>query len=96
MKLNKNNKIVTSLGTYHRALETPTHIYFVNHEEGDENGCCKMYDRKMNLVSDNYFAYVGLTEDLTSGEYNWISKELKTNVILHNEVADEEYKYILK
>jgi hypothetical protein len=96
MKINKKNKIVNSLGTYHRALETPSHIYFVNHEEGDENGCCKMYDRKMNLVSDNYFAYVGLTEDLTNGTYNWISKELKANVILHNEVTEKEYQYILK
>jgi hypothetical protein len=96
LKLRKKSTIVTTLGTYHRALETPKHIYFVNHQEGDENGSCKMFDRKMKLVSDNYFAHAGLTEDLTSGGYNWISKEMRENVELYNNTVDDTEKYILK
>ena len=98
MYIKKNKSIVTSLGTYHRALETSQHIYYVNLEEGDENACCKMYDRKMNLVSDNYFAYVGLTEDLTKGTYSWISPKMKENAILYNEQEglEENEKIIIK
>lgn len=95
MKINKKNCIMTSLGVYHRALETASHIYFVNHRESNEGGCCKMYDRKMNLVCDDYFAFVGLAEELTNGTYNWISKELLNNVLAYNEMASDENKYII-
>lgn len=97
MKLNKSNVIKTGLGKYVRALETPKHIYFVNHQEGDENASVKMFDRKMELVSDNYFAHVGLTEDLTNGTYNWMSKEMRTNVELYNaQQKRKKDKFILK
>lgn len=100
MYIKKNKTIVTSLGTYHRALETSHHIFYVNHEEGDENGCCKMFDRKMNLISDNYFAYVGLTQALESGEYTWMSKTMTENVNIYNDLIDRGLmngdKYILK
>ena len=32
------------------------YIFFCNYEDSDDNGNIKMYDRKMNLLSDNYFA----------------------------------------
>jgi len=82
--LSKNNRgiIKTSLGEYHRALETLNHIYYVNFEEGDENGSVKMFTRKMELVSDNYFAYVGLMEDIESGLYSWASPRMKKNIEL--------------
>jgi hypothetical protein len=100
MYIKKNKSIKTSLGTYHRALETSQHIYYVNFLEGDENGCCIMYDRKMTLVSDNYFAYVGLTEDLTNGTYSWISPKMKENIKYYNDLVDkgqiEGEKYLLK
>jgi hypothetical protein len=77
MKLSNKRVIKTLLGEYHRALETLNHIYFVNYNEGDENSNVLMYNRKMNLVSNNYFASVGLEEDLKSGEYVWIAPKLK-------------------
>jgi len=82
MKLNKKNTIVTGLGIYHRALETASHIYFVNHKEGDENGCCKMFDRKMKLVCDNIHAHNSLFELLETGEYSWMSNKMKINLEL--------------
>lgn len=98
MYIKKNKSIVTRLGTYHRALETTKHIYYVNFLEGDENGCCIMYNRKMELVSNNYFAYVGLMEDLTKGTYSWISPKMKENAILYNEQEglEENEKIIIK
>jgi hypothetical protein len=98
MYIKKNKTLVKHNGTYHRALETSQHIYYVNHEEGDENGCCVMYNRKMELVSDNYFAYVGLMEDLTNGTYSWISPKMKENAILYNEQEglEENEKIIIK
>jgi hypothetical protein len=77
MKLSNKRVIKNSLGEYHRALETKNHIYFVNYDEGDNNANVLMYDRKMVLVSNNYFASVGLEEDLKSGEYVWIAQKLK-------------------
>ena len=77
MKLSNKRVIKNSLGEYHRALETKNHIYFVNYDEGDNNANVLMYDRKMVLVSNNYFASVGLSEDLKSGEYVWIAPKLK-------------------
>jgi len=98
MYIKKNKCINKHNRTFHRALETSQHIYYVDHLEGDENGCCLMYDRKMQLVSDNYFAYAGLMEDLTNGSYSWISDEMKENAKLHNEQEglEESEKIIIK
>lgn len=89
MKLNKNRVIRTILGNYHRALETANFIYFVNFEESDENGAVKMYDRKMNLVSDNYFACEDFSAEVrryqrNKGKYrkaNWVSKKLSDSLL---------------
>ena len=77
MKLSNKRVIKNSLGEYHRALETKNHIYFVNYDEGDKNANVLMYDRKMVLVSNNYFASVGLEEDLKNSDYVWIAPKLK-------------------
>jgi len=77
MKLSNKRIIKTPLGEYHRALETPMHIYFVNYAEGDDNANVLMYDRKMQLVSNNHFANSGMSEDLQSGVYSWIAPKLK-------------------
>ena len=68
-------------GRFHRALITKDFVFFVNFNEGDENGCCEMYDRNMELISNNYFANVGLTEELAKGKDNWeyISPTMKHN-----------------
>lgn len=40
-----------------------------------------MYNRDMELISNNYFANVGLTEELAKGKDNWeyISPTMKQN-----------------
>lgn len=80
MKLSNNKVIETPLGKYFRALETPQHIYFVNYDESDENGAIKMYNRKRELVSDNYFAFEAFTEDLRKANYNWMDAKLKQHL----------------
>ena len=82
MKFNNARYLKTSLGTYERALETPNHIYFVNHTESDEYASVKMYDRKMILISDNNFAYESLLEDLEEGVFSWMSKKMKDNLVV--------------
>lgn len=80
--------ISNSLGIYYRALETKDFVYFVNFNEGDENGCAKMYrkeDNQLSLVSNNYFAYVGLHEDLEEENYTWMSPRMKTNWEMYKE-----------
>jgi len=80
--------ITNCLGIYYRALETEHFVYFVNFNESDESGAVKMYRKEkgsLSLVSNNYFAYVGLDEDLTEENYTWISKRMKKNWELYKE-----------
>jgi hypothetical protein len=79
VKLSPNSRgiIKTALGEYKRAVENSNHIFFVNYEESDENAQVMMFDRKRNLISDNYFAFSELTRVLEAKEYSWISKDLK-------------------
>jgi len=80
--------ITNSIGIYYRALETDTFVYFVNFLEGDENGCAFMYRKEgdsLSLVSDNYFAYVGMVDDLEHEHYTWISPRMKKNWELYKE-----------
>jgi len=85
-KLNlRGSKVIkTILGDYHRALETKDFIFFVNFEESDENGAVKMFDRKLQLISDNYFASEALTEELEKtgkkSEVTWMSKKMKESL----------------
>ena len=81
-------RIINCLGRYHRALETKDFIYFVNFQEGDENGCVMMYRKKeMELASDNYFAYGSMFELLTEQEkeITYISRSMRYNLKLHKE-----------
>jgi len=93
-----NQKTCTnSLGTYHRAMETEMFVYFVNFEESDENGQVKMYRKVqrettptgvimgLELVSDNYFAFVGLEEDIKDGSETWTSPQMKKELKLRTE-----------
>lgn len=78
-KLSPNSRgvIKTALGEYKRAVENSNNIFFVNYEESDENAQVMMFDRKRNLISDNYFASEELRRVLEAEEYSWISKDLK-------------------
>jgi hypothetical protein len=78
-----NQKTCTNcLGTYYRALETEVYVFFVNFEESDENGQVKMYrknklQQQLELVSDNYFASVGIHGEFQEGNETWMSPRMK-------------------
>ena len=87
IKLQKTKTISGSL--YRLSLITEHYYFYSNYQEGDENGNTLMYDRKTDkLISDNYFAYVGLEEILENEDYLWVSRYLKncyTKYIKENE-----------
>lgn len=80
MKLSNRRVITSNLGNYHRVMETTDNIYFACFEESDETASIKMYDRKMNLVSSNYFAYQSFTDDFGQGNYTWLSEKMKKHL----------------
>jgi len=81
MKLSSQRYIKTLLGTFERVLETKNHIYYVNFEECDENACVKMFNRKRELVSDNYFAYSSFMEDVDDmAIHTWMSDKLNEHI----------------
>lgn len=66
INLSKTKKITTELGDYNLALITNDFVYFVNSNEGDENAQTIMYNKKGELLSDNYHATNDLYEALES------------------------------
>lgn len=66
INLSKTKKITTELGDYNLALITNDFVYFVNSNEGDENAQTIMYNKKGELLSDNYHATQDLYETLES------------------------------
>ena len=66
INLSKTKKITTELGDYNLALITNDFVYFVNSNEGDENAQTIMYNKKGELLSDNYHATNDLYEVLES------------------------------
>ena len=65
---------------FFRAVETAEEVFFVNYEEGDENGQVMMFGKKgqeLKLISDNYFASVGLNDALRKNQVIWLSDEMK-------------------
>ena len=81
MKLSNQRYIKTVLGTYDRLLDTKNHIYYVNLDECDENACVKMFNRKRELVSDNYFAYQSFMDDIEDTScHTWMSDKLKQHI----------------
>lgn len=59
-------------------METTNFIFFINDTESDENASVKMFDREMNLISDNYFAYEAFFDCIESKpkRYTWIAKNV--------------------
>lgn len=60
-------------GMYYKGVETKDYIFYCNYREGDENANTVMFDREMNLISDNYFAFVGLWGALVKKQYTHLS-----------------------
>lgn len=73
-------------GRYPRVMETETFVFFANFKEGDENGSTFMYRKEedhLSLVSDNYFASVGLMEEFQYGNEIWMSASMKKERTLY-------------
>lgn len=88
-------RIINWNGRHHRALETKDFIFFVNFQEGDENGCVMMYRKEdMELASNNYFGYCAMFEILAEKEeeITYISPTMKYNLKLHKEAFPEIYE----
>jgi len=69
-----------------KAVETAEHIYFVDENEGDDNGNTLMFDiNSLELVSNNYFASQSFIEDIQENKVTKIEKSFEYN-----------YKEILK
>jgi hypothetical protein len=70
-------------GLFYKALITKDFVFYANYHEGDENANVEMYRRlggdKLELVSNNYFASVGLHEALTEENWEYISQTMKVN-----------------
>lgn len=47
-----------------KALQTDTHIYFVDLQEFDDDSSTRIYDLSMNLLGDNTHATNSLLDDL--------------------------------
>ncbi len=92
-KILPTTKLITNWnGRHYRALETKDFIYFVNFQEGDENGCVMMYRKDgMELASDNCFAHNSMFELLTEQEKDitYISPTMKYNLKLHKEATPQ-------
>lgn len=70
--------IITILGEYPKALITEDFTFYINPEEGDENGSTFMFRNKpFELVSNNYFATQGFFEAMANETIVWESDNLK-------------------
>lgn len=94
-KILPTTKLITNWnGRHYRALETADFIYFVNYQEGDENGCVMMYRKSdFSLASDNYFAYNDMFEVITekSNEITYLSPAMKRNIKLYKEAHPDYF-----
>jgi hypothetical protein len=80
INIDKTKKIRTNLGDYILGLVTKDFVYFVNIEEGDENANTIMYNKKGELLSDNYFANNDLFETLENeSEFEFIHPDVEYN-----------------
>ena len=86
-KLPLGQKSITNWnGRYPRAMETDTFVFFVKFDEGDENANTFMYRKEtdhLELVSDNYFAHVGIMEEFQEGNETWMSPQMKKERALY-------------
>jgi hypothetical protein len=80
INISKTKKITTNLGDYNLGLITNDFVYFVNLEEGDDNANTIMYNKKGELLSDNYFANNDLFETLQNeSTFEFIHPEVEYN-----------------
>jgi hypothetical protein len=67
-------------------METEFFVFFVKFDEGDENAQTIMYRKQadhLELVSDNYFASVGIMDEFREGNEIWMSPRMKKERALY-------------
>lgn len=76
LQINHNDDLFT------RYLVTNEAVFFCNLMESDENASTLIFDHKMNLLSDNYFAYNELAEVIDDRQDSilWVSDDAKYNM----------------
>jgi len=76
-------------GLFYKALITKDFVFYTNYHESDDNANVEMYRRlggaNLELISNNYFANVGLLEELEKKNWGYISKTMNTNYKLMQE-----------
>jgi len=79
MKLRKQTRLKSIMGSFERVMETKDYIYYVNFVDGDENDSVIMLDRRMKVINKAYPAYLSLMDDLEKG-YTWMSEKLQKHL----------------
>jgi len=80
--------IVINSTRYYRAAETEDFIFFVNYQESDD---CLMFRQNGELVSDNYFASVGLNEAILGNEITYSTRRMKQAIKYMKSHVEEFY-----
>lgn len=68
--------------TFSLYMITDEYVFFLNLMESDDNGCTRMYDHQMNLISNNYFATNEIAVIVYEQQHSirWVSEEAKYNM----------------
>jgi len=68
--------------TFSLYMITDEFVFFLNLMESDDNGCTRMYDHDMNLVSNNYFATneIAVLIHENQDAIRWVSDVAKYNM----------------
>ena len=86
-------------GLFYKALITDEYVFYCNYHEGDDNANVEMYrrlnksnphdrlDSHLELISNNYFANVGLLEELEKKNWGYISQTMNKNYKLMIDAA---------
>ena len=84
IKLSYPRAIKKNGNVYKIMLVTKEYVFYGNDEDSDDNANTLMYDRNMRLLSDNYFAFTGLIDDIVKyypkRDWVWISRTLNYDV----------------
>lgn len=78
---NIKDKIIVDEEVFYLQLITKKYIYYININDYDNNTNTIMYDKRMMLISDNYFANNNMIEELKNNyDIEFIGKELQYSI----------------
>lgn len=76
--------------TFHKALVTENFVYYTYEED------VIMFNKKGELVSDNFFASQDMIEKMLTNDFTWISKDNKYNLKCIIEEYQEDFNQWFK